>query len=38
MKINRETLTRRRQFTCQFYRGNHLNFVLALTVSLWAWR
>lgn len=34
MKINRETLTRRRQFTRQFYRGNHLNFVLALTVSL----
>ncbi len=34
MKINRETLTRRQQFTRQFYRGNHLNFVLALTVSL----
>ncbi len=31
---NRDVLNRRRQFTRLFYRGNHLNFVLALTVSL----
>ncbi len=31
---NRDVLHRRRQFTRLFYRGNHLNFVLALTVSL----
>lgn len=31
---NRDVLHRRRQFTQLFYRGNHLNFVLALTVSL----
>ena len=31
---DREIMARRRQFTRQFYRGNHLNFALGLAASL----
>ena len=34
MKQNKEHLARRKQYTSQFYRGNHVSFIIASLSSL----